>query len=182
MNLFTATQNSLRKILDFKSRSRRSEFWGFVLTVVLSSFLLGFFDKLFFGASWPLQETITVYDSGLTTKNYSVTTIYGPISKTFFLIMLIPIVPASVRRLHDVGFTGFILFLPIIVGFLAGPRISSFVQGQGQGSFPVLPILLYLASCLLIVFLLFKDSGYSNRYGQSEKYPNKVLNPMLDEN
>ena len=180
MNLFTATQNSLRKILDFKSRSRRSEFWGFVLTVVLSSILLGFLDKLFFGASWPLQETITVYDSGLTTKSYGITTIYGPISKTFFLIMLIPIVPASVRRLHDVRFTGLILFLPIIVGFIAGPRISSFVQGQEQGSSPLLPILLYLASCLLIVFLLFKDSGYSNRYGQSEKYPNEVLNPMLD--
>ena len=88
MNLLEATRNSLNKTFDYKTRSRRSEYWGFILSAFLVCFLLGFLDKLFFGATWPLKETIIVYDTGLTTKSYGITTNYGPISKTVSILLL----------------------------------------------------------------------------------------------
>lgn len=178
MNPFKATISCLRKTFDVKTRSRRSEFWGFVLIAALTCFFLGFFDKLFFEATWPVKQTLTFRDGAVVGRGFSIGTNYGPISNICSLILLVPIISSAVRRLHDAGRRGWTLMLPIAP--LAIISLSSVIMGLQTGL--IIPlILVFVLLLIFIIFLLFKDSDYPNKYGPSEKYPNKgVSNPMMD--
>ncbi len=86
MNLLTATRNSLKKTFDFRTRSRRSEFWGFALSAFLICFFMGFFDKIFFDATWPFKQTLHFKEGEIVGRSYSFGTNYGPISNAFGFI------------------------------------------------------------------------------------------------
>ena len=91
---------ALQRFREFNGRSRRREFWNYVLFYLLLGIGATFLDNLF-GFS-DLGDNV------------------GPIYALFFLIMLIPSLAVSVRRLHDVDKSGWFLlvgFIPII-GFI----------------------------------------------------------------
>jgi uncharacterized membrane protein YhaH (DUF805 family) len=71
-----------KKIADFKGRSRRYEFWSFMIINVILSTICDCLDLYFFGNS-------DLYSS------------IDPISTIFELIVLVPTFAVSVRRLHD---------------------------------------------------------------------------------
>jgi uncharacterized membrane protein YhaH (DUF805 family) len=79
--------------LDFNSRARRTEFWIFTLINIL--------------ISW-----------GLSLLDFVVgTTFFTLISTIYSLLVFIPSIAVSVRRLHDIGKSGWyylLVFLPII--------------------------------------------------------------------
>jgi uncharacterized membrane protein YhaH (DUF805 family) len=78
---------------DFSGRARRKEYWMFVLINLIISWSLSLID----------------YFSG--------TTIFSVISLVYSLIVLVPSLGVAVRRLHDVGKSGWyylLIFLPII--------------------------------------------------------------------
>jgi len=86
---------ALRKYVTFSGRARRMEFWMFALINFVVSILLELIDRLVIG---------TANDIGL------LSAIYG-------LAVILPAVSVCVRRLHDIGKSGWwywILFLPII--------------------------------------------------------------------
>ncbi len=79
----------LKKFGDFKSRSNRAEFWIFVLVNFIISFLLGL---------------VRLGD-------------YFSLGSIYSLVVLVPSLAVSVRRLHDIGKSGWNIlwgFLPII--------------------------------------------------------------------
>lgn len=87
------------KFADFKSRSRRSEFWYFLLFDIVVTVALFFVESL----------------TGLRTEDGT-----GFISSIFGLVMLIPSLSVFVRRMHDIGKSGlwfFLIFVPVI-GFI----------------------------------------------------------------
>ena len=175
MNIFVATRNCLKRSFDYTSRSRRSEFWGFLLGAALVCFFLGLFDKLLFGASWPLKETLIVFENGVSHKRYSIETGYGPISSGASFLFLIPIVSAAVRRLHDTGRRGLFLLLPLSVLIIATVLLNI------KSSAVFAAVAIFWMLMIFIAILLFKDSGHDNRYGVSEKYPGEApINPMFD--
>ena len=93
MNWYLAV---LKKYAVFSGRSRRKEYWMFVLFNMIIAFVLGFVD----GAAGLIGE------SGI-----------GPLSGLYGLAILIPGLAVAVRRLHDTDHSGWwllILFLPII--------------------------------------------------------------------
>ena len=75
---------------DFKGRARRKEYWMFVLFNFIISFLIGILDGLF---------GINVF------------------SWIYTVVVFIPSLAVCVRRLHDIGKSGWLLlicFIPII--------------------------------------------------------------------
>lgn len=88
---------ALKKYATFSGRSQRSEYWYFFLFYLLIVFALAMLDVLLGSYS----------DSGE----------LGLFSGAFVLAMLIPSLAVGVRRLHDIGRTGWWLligFVPII--------------------------------------------------------------------
>ncbi|MFC2170883.1 DUF805 domain-containing protein [Calditrichota bacterium] len=111
----------LKKYSVFAGRAHRTEFWMFNLVNVIIGFVFGFTNGIvndIFG------------DRSLI--------IYGIIGSICFLAILIPSIAVSVRRLHDIGRTGWWLlldFLPIV------------------------------GSIILIVFLVQDSQPGTNQYG-----------------
>jgi|SRR3954449_4327193 len=77
---------------DFKTRASRSEYWYFALFMVIAGVASAIIDLIVFGA----KENI------------------GPINGVFSLATIIPSISVSVRRLHDIGRTGWFLLLGLI--------------------------------------------------------------------
>lgn len=85
---------ALKRFADFKGRSRRKEYWMFVLFNVLFSIATTLLDYAFGTASF-------IYYMGIFSM------LYG-------LFIFIPFLAVSVRRLHDTGKTGWMLLIAIV--------------------------------------------------------------------
>jgi len=102
----------LRRYVDFRGRSSRREFWGFVVAVIVVEFLLAIVDHwLGFGylqRSWYSYQWELV---GMADWNG------GFLTVAFWLGVLIPMLAVTVRRLHDGNHTGvwlLIAFVPLV--------------------------------------------------------------------
>lgn len=84
-----------KNFANFDGRARRKEYWLFVLVNLIISFILGFIDGLAGLSIGPVEN-----GNG----------ILGTISS---LIFLIPSIAVGVRRMHDVGKSGWYLLIPI---------------------------------------------------------------------
>jgi uncharacterized membrane protein YhaH (DUF805 family) len=87
----------LKKYATFTGRSRRKEYWFFALFNIIISIVLTIVDAVF--------GTLSV-ETGL-----------GLLSGVYSLAVLIPSIAVTVRRLHDVGRSGWwllIAFLPLV--------------------------------------------------------------------
>ena len=85
---------ALKKYGVFSGRSRRKEYWYFVLFVVIIQVVLNILDTL-----------IGVYDRS---------TGAGLFSAIFSLAVLIPSIAVSVRRLHDIDRTGWWVLISLV--------------------------------------------------------------------
>ncbi len=91
----------LQNYATFSGRARRSEFWYFAL-----------FNMIFIILAMVLDRVL-----GTTLKMGGVETPYGYIYLLYVLVLFIPGLAVSVRRLHDVGKSGWmylIVLIPII--------------------------------------------------------------------
>jgi len=84
----------LQNYVNFEGRARRSEYWYFFLFNILASMVLGAVD----GAL------------GFITPGAMNTGILGGI---YSLAVLLPSIAVGVRRMHDVGKSGWFLLIPI---------------------------------------------------------------------
>jgi uncharacterized membrane protein YhaH (DUF805 family) len=99
--------NPLKHYADFTGRARRREFWSWFLFVWIMLFVLMYLDTLL-----GLGGTATSYRTG-NSIGFSMTG--GLLTLLFGLAMLIPSVAVSVRRLHDVGKSGWYLLFIIVL-------------------------------------------------------------------
>lgn len=76
----------LQNYANFNGRARRSEYWYFVLFNIIASVVLSFV--------------------GLAIKNNILSNLYS-------LAVLIPSIAVGVRRMHDVGKSGWFILIPI---------------------------------------------------------------------
>lgn len=91
---------ALKQYSDFNGKATRQEFWMFVLFNIIFGIVASMLDN-FLGLS-------SVATAGL-----------GPIYGIYTLAILIPALAVGVRRLHDIGKSGWwllISFVPIIGG------------------------------------------------------------------
>ena len=85
---------ALKQYADFNGRARRTEYWMFIL-----------FNMIF-------GVVAIVIDNILGTADHNVG--YGVIYALYSLAMLIPGLAVLVRRLHDVGKSGWMMFILLI--------------------------------------------------------------------
>lgn len=106
----------LKQYADFKGRARRKEYWMFVLFYSIFLIITSILD---------ITLGIGFGDTGT-----------GPITLLFYLAILIPGLAVTVRRLHDVGKSGWMIlinFIPIIGGiWLLVLLLTNSNQGENK--------------------------------------------------
>jgi uncharacterized membrane protein YhaH (DUF805 family) len=84
----------LKQYADFNGRARRKEYWMFVL-----------FNMIFAIVAMILDNILGIAIEGVG---------YGPLYGLYALAVLIPGLAVGVRRLHDVGKSGWMILLALI--------------------------------------------------------------------
>ncbi len=102
MTFSRAVRTCLARYATFRGRASRAEYWWFVLFVLLGSVATSLVDQVLFG----LPAVDPVDPASHPT---------GPVEGLFGLAMLIPLLSAGWRRMHDTGRSGILLFYPVIV-------------------------------------------------------------------
>lgn len=92
MTFTEAVQSCFAKYVTFTGRALRSEFWYFVLFILLGGVVTNFIDIAILGTP----------EGG------------GPLTLIFSLGTFLPNIAVSVRRLHDIGKSGWFLLLVLI--------------------------------------------------------------------
>jgi uncharacterized membrane protein YhaH (DUF805 family) len=156
----------LKRYIDFQGRSRRMEFWLWVLFVIAVSIVLSILDSMLgLGGRSSAGQT-----PGLAPGNfaYGAYTSGGLLTGIFSLAILIPNLAVQVRRLHDTNRSGWWILLPI------GPYLLGFALmiGGGVSANPGLlitgGILLFaglICAVVLLVFMCLPGTVGTNRFG-----------------
>ena len=113
----------LQNYTNFDGRARRKEFWLFIFFNMLTVIILSIFDD-FLG---------TVDTKG----------VYGLFGSIYILVVFIPSIAVSIRRLHDTGRSGWWLLLNLI------------------------PL---LGSLVVLIFFIQNSESHENRYGINPKF------------
>ena len=157
-----------KQYVDFEGRARRKEYWWFTLfnaiisMVLVIGWLIPIF-KLGFNAAASGADDIDEMEIINTVIRSPFIYIYI----VYYMAILIPSLAVTVRRLHDIGKSGFWCFL-ICGGSILGSIGSVFSE---------LNIAIYLVmslACMAIAVIalvwLFTDSQYGpNKYGLNPK-------------
>jgi uncharacterized membrane protein YhaH (DUF805 family) len=101
----------LKRYADFSGRSRRKEYWMFVLGVFIAVIVLSIIEGVL----------------GLTGM---VGGVYGPLTTLLFLAIIVPSIAVQVRRFHDQDKSGWFVLLALIP-FLGGLAILVFMCLEG---------------------------------------------------
>lgn len=84
----------LKQYADFDGRARRKEFWMFYLFYIIFAIVAAYLDNLL----------------GLTPTGYP----YGALYLLYGLAVFLPGLGVSVRRMHDIGKSGWMVFIGFI--------------------------------------------------------------------
>ena len=84
--MFDSIASSLKKYVDFHGRATRKEYWIFVLFIYVAATLAGLVDRLMGTES---------------------------VGNLLMLGLLLPYIAVTVRRMHDVGKSGWFMLIPI---------------------------------------------------------------------
>jgi uncharacterized membrane protein YhaH (DUF805 family) len=101
----------LKRYADFSGRSRRKEYWMFVLGIFIAAILLSIIESAM-GMAGMIGGA------------------YGPLTAIFFLAILIPSIAVQVRRFHDQDKSGWFVLLALIP-FLGGLAVLIFMCLDG---------------------------------------------------
>ncbi|MDD5818483.1 MAG: DUF805 domain-containing protein [bacterium] len=136
LNFFEAIKVCFSKYATFSGRARRSEFWWFYLLGVILNMAFSVLVKWKMAKIAAIESAIYsgVDTNSLMAQAESADTIFytcAIILCVIGLILFIPMLAAWVRRLHDVGKSGHLLWLILLCG-IGGliPLIMCISDGQ----------------------------------------------------
>lgn len=152
---------------NFKGRARRSEYWYYFLATIIISVIL------------------SILDSALGLK-YGPNDSSGILNSIYSLLVFIPGLAVSVRRLHDIGKSGKLLLLfYVIVAVLFVVMVFSgllaFMAGDvsalGIGFFVPILLIIAMGIYMLVLFCKEGDAG-ANKYGPDPKAEGEEINEI----
>ena len=138
----------LKRYAEFSGRSRRMEYWMFVLFLVICYFVIGIvaallgFSLASVAANNPGNPT-AIYGSFLHSTG-------GILFALFWLATIVPTVAVGVRRLHDRDMSGW-WYLIVLLG--------------------IIPLVGLLVSIGFLVLMLLPGTPGPNRFGPDPKDP-----------
>jgi uncharacterized membrane protein YhaH (DUF805 family) len=135
-----AVSRAFSGYFDFSGRANRGEYWWFVLANILIGLATGFLD----GVLGLTQDAGT-----------------GVINGIWSLVVLIPSLALTARRLHDTGRSGWYQLMPWSALLLIIPMIV-LDTGVGAGVGGVLYLVLAI---VLLVWLCQRGDSQPNRFG-----------------
>ena len=98
MDFQTSIKTCFNKYSDFSGRALRSEFWWFVLFSLLGGIVTTIIDVMILG--------------------YSIES-YGPVNIIFTVVLILPGIAVTARRLHDINKSGWWQLIELtIIGIL----------------------------------------------------------------
>ncbi|MFS4438312.1 DUF805 domain-containing protein [Paracoccaceae bacterium GXU_MW_L88] len=174
----------MRKFVTFSGRASRSEYWWFVLATYLILAAIGTVESAIIGPS-VTETATTTYDmqGNVTGQSESISYGYGdgPVTSFVSLIFLIACISAGVRRLHDIGKSGWWLlmlgwfpflaipftFLLVFIGFNLPGVSDAFLIGETlmMTLIPVALLAIFGCAIWLLVLLIRRSEPDDNRFG-----------------
>lgn len=110
MGFSEAVRSAFSKYATFSGRARPAEYWWFVVFNILGNIVTGAIDYSIFGG-YVAQ----------TADGYTIVVQNSPLSGLFSLAIFLPGLSVMVRRLHDVGRSGWwfwIVLIPVVGFFI----------------------------------------------------------------
>ncbi len=152
MSFVEAVKTCFSKYATFSGRARRSEFWWFYLALCIPNWIIGSILKFTYAAKQEItNEAMTKIFSGEDVSALAAQEeTYAHINLILLILMavwalatLIPMLAAMVRRLHDTGKSGHLLWLFLVCG---------------------------IGGLIPLIMCIFDGQPGSNQYGESPKY------------
>ena len=161
----------LRRYADFSGRSRRMEYWMWVLFQVMIYIAFVIVLMVFGGGMMMMTgDPTSMMAAG------GIVMILSGLYFIWWLATLIPGIAVAVRRLHDTNRSGWWILAPVVPYFLAffmvfGAAASGSQGGLAAGGiFGMLCILAALVLGLtLLVFMFLEGTKGPNKYGPDPK-------------
>ncbi|WP_447726210.1 DUF805 domain-containing protein [Sphingomonas koreensis] len=157
-----------KRFFDFKGRSRRKEFWMYVLFVILVTIVLTILDNVLgLGgtASGGADLSGTAVGVGGAASG-------GWLTNIFSLLTLIPGIAVSVRRLHDLDRTGWWILLPAVFYIPGAALMFAGAMGGSTGMTGASMLLMgigFITAILLLVWYCMPGTVGPNRFGEDPK-------------
>ncbi len=153
---------------NFKGRARRREYWGIWLFYNLIALAISVIGRL-------LSDT----DAGAFSMLSSMNLTWTVISVLWSIVGFFPQASATVRRLHDKGYSGkwylgvfFLSLVFVTLSFVVG--FSLLMNGrQSNGMlvlFGLIGLLFIVLAVFIFILLLLDGDKTENKYGPSPKY------------
>lgn len=149
---------------NFNGRARRSEYWYFILFNALFSLALTIIDDL-------LGLNFGTAESGILNTVYS-------------LAVFIPSFAVSVRRLHDIGKSGWLLLIAygsiilLAVFLILGTFMYSF---DSSALIMIFALLIIAVAIWLLIMFCTEGDDFTNKYGPDPKAFNEEIDQIGNE-
>lgn len=160
----------LKRYAQFRGRSRRKEFWMWVLFLLICTFILSVLDTLL-GLGGRTGGNLQTGPAGAFVGGR---VFGGLLTSIFSLAVLVPNIAVQVRRLHDTSRSGWWLLGPIAL-YLAGAALMLTGLFGGVGGLGLVGALLLAAGgigfIVLLVFFCLDGTRGPNRFGPDPKDP-----------
>lgn len=149
---------------NFNGRARRSEYWYFILFNALFSLALTIIDDLL-GLNFGTAES-------------------GVLNTIYSLAVFIPSLAVSVRRLHDIGKSGWLLLITygtiiLLAVFLI---LGSFMYSFDSSALIMIFALLIIAVAIwLLIMFCTEGDDFTNKYGPNPKAFNEEIDQIGNE-
>ncbi len=134
-----------KRYAEFSGRSRRKEYWMYVLLLVIVGVVLGALEGMV-----GLGGTVGPY---------------GPLSAIFLLATFVPSLAVGIRRLHDTDRSGWWMLVGLLPYALSvGVTLSGNLLLGG-----ILGIVALITCIAVLVFMCLDGTKGSNRFGSDPK-------------
>lgn len=154
----------LKRYADFSGRSRRKEFWMWILFVVIVTIVLSLLDSALGLGGRTTADSLR----GPGSFGYSAGTRGGVLTGLFGLAILIPHIAVAVRRLHDTNRTGWWILMPALP-YIAGLILLMVGAMSASGSLALagsgLCLIGFICGIVVIVWYCLPGTSGPNNYG-----------------
>lgn len=161
-----------KQYADFSGRARRKEYWWFTLInfIIMAILIIGMLVPIIKLGYSSAMSGGSVYD--VDPMELAIILFKSPflyLYLVYYLVILVPTISVFVRRMHDIGRSGYWAFLYFGLS-LIGQVVNFSFQSDGAKGITVITSMVILFISIVFLVWLFTNSQYGpNQYGPNPK-------------